>query len=256
MNTSSRITYFIIGGSRGIGFNLVKILSASTGNTVITSIRGSPSIPKNKQVEDLAKIRKNIHIVQLDLTKDESIGNIADEIKKTPFFLGIDIFIACSAVSDSYYKVLETPKSVWLNHYSTNALGPILALQKVYPLLLLKKTRKIFFISSVAGSINAFVPLSVSAYGQSKAALNYAVKTLSFELKPEGFTVVAFHPGMVSTDMGQYGIDHFKEKNIDISGVNIITPEESASALIDVFRKILPEDNGKFFNYDGSEGVF
>ncbi|CAI4741953.1 BDN_1c_G0032260.mRNA.1.CDS.1 [Saccharomyces cerevisiae] len=239
MNTSSRITYFIIGGSRGIGFNLVKILSASTGNTVITSIRGSPSLPKNKQVEDLAKIRKNIHI-----------------IKKTPFFLGIDIFIACSAVSDSYYKVLETPKSVWLNHYSTNALGPILALQKVYPLLLLKKTRKIFFISSVAGSINAFVPLSVSAYGQSKAALNYAVKTLSFELKPEGFTVVAFHPGMVSTDMGQYGIDHFKEKNIDISGVNIITPEESASALIDVFRKILPEDNGKFFTYDGSEGVF
>lgn len=88
MNTSSRITYFIIGGSRGIGFNLVKILSASTGNTVITSIRGSPSLPKNKQVEDLAKIRKNIHIVQLDLTKDESIGNVAWTETRNAILLG------------------------------------------------------------------------------------------------------------------------------------------------------------------------
>ncbi|QHS74522.1 Osi1p SPAR_K01390 [Saccharomyces paradoxus] len=256
MTSSSEMTYFIIGGNRGIGFNLVKILSGSTDNTVITSIRGSPSLPKNKQVVDLAKIRKNIHIVQLDLTEDESIGNIANEIKKTPSFSGIDVFIACSGISDSYYEVLKTPKSVWLKHYNTNALGPILTLQKVYPLLLLKKARKIFFISSVAGSINGFVPISVSAYGQSKAALNYAVKALSFELKPEGFTVVAFHPGMVSTDMGQSGIDHFKEKNIDVSGIDIITPEESASALVNVFGKILPGDNGKFFNYDGSESVF
>lgn len=135
-------------------------------------------------------------------------------------------------------------------------MGPILALQKVYPLLLLKNTRKIFFISSAAGSITGFIPISVSAYGQSKAALNYAIKGLSFELKPEGFTVVAFHPGMVSTDMGKAGIDNFTEKNIDISSLDVITPEESASALVDVFGKIQPKDNGKFYNYDGSEGAF
>lgn len=190
------------------------------------------------------------------MTEDESIGNIANQIKETPSFQGIDVFIANSGVSDSYYEVLKTPKSVWLEHYSTNALGPILALQSIYPLLLLKKTRKIFFISSVAGSITGFAPISVSAYGQSKAALNYAIKALSFELKPEGFTVAAFHPGLVSTDMGQAGIDHFTEREIDISSFDVITPEESASALVDVFGKILPKDNGKFFNYDGNENIF
>lgn len=82
MSTPSKTTYFIIGSSRGIGFNLVKILSASTNNVVIATIRGSSSLPKNKQLEDLGNIRENIHIVHLDVTKNESIENIANEIKK------------------------------------------------------------------------------------------------------------------------------------------------------------------------------
>ncbi|CAI4044233.1 hypothetical protein SUVZ_01G0810 [Saccharomyces uvarum] len=256
MSSPSKTTYFIIGGNRGIGFNLVKTLSASTDNVVIASFRGLPSLPKNKQLEDLRKSRNNIHVVQLDVTEDESINRIADEIRKTPSFEGIDVFIASSGISDSYYEVLKAPKKVWLDHYTTNSLGPILTLQKVYPLLLLKKTRKLFFISSLAGSIAAYIPISVSAYGQSKAALNFAIKELSFELKPEGFTVVAFHPGMVTTDMGQQGLDAFTEKGTDISSLEVITPEESASALANVFSKISPEHNGKFMNYDGSENAF
>ncbi|EJS44835.1 YKL071W [Saccharomyces arboricola H-6] len=256
MSGSSKTTYFILGGNRGIGYNLVQILSASTNNFVITSARGSLSLPKNKELDDLRKIRNNIHIVQLDVTEDESIDNIADEIKKAPSFQGIDVFIASSAISNSYNEVLKTLKSVWLEHYTTNALGPILVLQKVYPLLLLKKTRKVFFISSEAGSITGYIPISVSAYGQSKAALNYAIKALSFELKPEGFTVVAFHPGVVSTDMGKYGIDQFTKRHKNANLIEVMTPKESASALVGIFSKILPEDNGKFFNYDGSERAF
>ncbi|QID83155.1 hypothetical protein GRS66_005603 [Saccharomyces pastorianus] len=245
MSSSSNTTYFIIGGNRGIGFNLVKTLSASTDNVVIASFRGLPSLPKNKQLEDLKKSRDNIHTVQLDITDDESVNKIADEIRKTPSFQGIDIFIANSGISNSYYEVLKAPKRVWIDHYTTNALGPILTLQK-----------EIIFISSLAGSITGYVPISVSAYGQSKAALNFAIKELSFELKPEGFTVVAFHPGMVTTDMGQQGLGSFAKKGTDISSLKVITPEESASALVNVFSKISPEHNGKFMDYDGSEDTF
>ncbi|QID86546.1 hypothetical protein GRS66_009179 [Saccharomyces pastorianus] len=92
MSSSSNTTYFIIGGNRGIGFNLVKTLSASTDNVVI-AFRGLPSLPKNKQLEDLKKSRDNIHTVQLDITDDESVNKIADEIRKTPSFQGIDILL-------------------------------------------------------------------------------------------------------------------------------------------------------------------
>ncbi|CDH12849.1 uncharacterized protein ZBAI_04635 [Zygosaccharomyces bailii ISA1307] len=258
MSELTKTTYFITGGNRGIGFNLVKILSASPNNVIIASIRGSTALPKNKELEDLRKDRRNIHVVQLDISDEESINKIANEIKETPSFDGIDIFISNSGIADAYYEVLQAPKKVWLDHYTTNTLGPILVLQQIYPLLLMKKTRKLFFISSLAGSITGFLPFSISAYGQSKAALNYTIKELSFELKSKDFTTVAFHPGMVLTDMGQYGISKFKDADlkIDFSTIENLTPEKSATDLINVFGKISAEDNGKFYNYDGTLAEF
>lgn len=257
MSQLKKKTYFLTGGNRGIGFNLVKILSSSSSSIVITSIRGSPSLPKNRELQILTEERSNIHVVQLDISDTKSIDDLADQLKGVPSFEGIDVFIGNSAIADSYYHVLDAPKKVWIDHYTTNVLGPILVLQKIYPLLLLKRTRKIFLISSAAGSIAGFLPISVSAYGQSKAALNYTMKELSFELKGEGFTVVSFHPGMVLSDMGKYGISKFSEENLDIgSELEVLTPEESATKLIDTFHKILPEDSGKFFNYDGTEASF
>lgn len=35
-----------------------------------------------------------------------------------------------------------------------------------------------------------------------------------------------------------------------------VTPEVSASKLIGVFDKVVPEDTGKFYSYDGSEVSF
>lgn len=258
MSDQTKTTYFITGGNRGIGLNLVKILSASPNNVVIASTRGPTSLPKNKELEGLTKERKNIHVVQLDIADEESINKVASEIKEVPSFDGIDVFISNSGISDAYYEVLQAPRKVWLDHYTVNALGPILVLQQIYPLLLLKKTRKLFFISSVAGSITSFLPFSVSAYGQSKAALNYSIKELSFELKPKGFTTVAFHPGMVLTDMGQHGINKLKDSGIEIdfNALKNQTPEESAAGLVQVFSKISAEDNGKFYNYDGTLADF
>ncbi|KAM3161335.1 3-oxoacyl-[acyl-carrier-protein] reductase [Lachancea thermotolerans] len=256
MSTRDNRTYFITGGNRGLGHALVKALSAFKENTIITTVRGPLSLPKNSQLEELRKDRGNIHILQLDLTSEESIDKLVDEVKSTPSFKGIDVFISNSGISDSYCGVSEAPRKVWLEHYTTNTLGPILTLQKLYPLLLLKNTRQLLFISSQAGSITGFLPISVSAYGQSKAALNYSIKELSFELEPEGFTVVAAHPGLVSTDMGQHGVQTFAEKGVDLSSFQTITPEESASGLVDVLNKMTPSDNGKFLNYDGTEAVF
>lgn len=39
-------------------------------------------------------------------------------------------------------------------------------------------------------------------YRSSKAALNSVVKSLSNDLTPDGFTVLALHPGWVRTTMG------------------------------------------------------
>ena len=63
--------------------------------------------------------------------------------------------------------------------------------------------------------------------------------SLAMELGPQGFTCVVMHPGWVKTDMGGEGAD--------------ISPEVSVKGLLEVFAGLSPEDNGKFYDYQGQE---
>ncbi|MBL8831636.1 MAG: SDR family oxidoreductase, partial [Rhodospirillales bacterium] len=76
-------------------------------------------------------------------------------------------------------------------------------------------------------------------YRVSKAALNSVAKNLSVELAPRGITTICTHPGWVRTDMGGPSA--------------AIDAGESIAGLRKVIDGLTPADNGKFFNYDGTE---
>lgn len=62
--------------------------------------------------------------------------------------------------------------------------------------------------------------------------------------------------GMVSTDMGNVGIESFGgHEAVAAHGVNILTPVQSATYVKEVADKAtIQSHGGKFFNYDG-EGL-
>src|SRR3546814_12187605 len=78
-------------------------------------------------------------------------------------------------------------------------------------------------------------------YRSSKAGLNAAVKSLSFDLKPRGITCVVVHPGWVQTDMGG------PEATIDAG--------TSVSGLRRVIDRLGPRDTGRFFGYEDRKSV-
>ncbi|MCV5745974.1 SDR family oxidoreductase, partial [Escherichia coli] len=57
-------------------------------------------------------------------------------------------------------------------------------------------------MSSKVGSMTENTSGGGYIYRSSKAALNSVVKSLSNDLTPDGFTVLALHPGWVRTTMG------------------------------------------------------
>ncbi|KAK6454707.1 uncharacterized protein RJT20DRAFT_142928 [Scheffersomyces xylosifermentans] len=248
-------THFITGANRGIGFELVKKYSdEGAKNLIIATAR---NVEKAVELQALADKNKNVQIIQLDVADSESIATLDSRVAKITD--GIDVFISNGAIADSFYGVLEAKKKVWEDHYYTNALGPILVYQQLHKYLLKRSTRKVIFISTLAASITGFFPASASAYGQSKAALNYSVKELSFELKGDNFIVVAVHPGAVSTDMGNAGLAIIKKNNPEISAAiddMIITSDVSSAGLKKVFDGLKEEQNGLFLNFDGSELPF
>jgi len=252
-SSSSSKTYFITGTNRGIGFQLVSQLITKFPNSTILATVRDPS--KESSLTKLASSNSNIHIIKLDITSLDSIHALPTQLDQLGI-KGIDTVISNAAIADSYTTILETNPQVWLNHYTTNVLGPIELTKILYPYLKLNKFKQIIFTSSVVGSLSAFFPVSTSAYGQSKAALNHTVLSLSNELGPEGFTVIAVHPGAVKTDMGNYGLGLMSKNHPEVGDwikENSITVEKSAEEQINNVICKLDGKNGKFLSYTGEE---
>lgn len=142
-------TIFISGGSRGIGFQLVKQYASIEGNHVITTTR---SIPKSAELTRLAEELGDITVLELEASSEESISALEEALPNT-ISDGIDLFIANAAICDAFYTILDAPRKVYEDHYNVNVLATIAVTKILYPYLLKKKTRKIIFISSAAGQI-------------------------------------------------------------------------------------------------------
>ena len=91
-------------------------------------------------------------------------------------------------------------------------------------------------ISSGMGSIGEAESSHGWVYRASKAALNMAVKSASFDY-PKA-TLVAMNPGWVKTDMG--GPDA------------PLSPAQSVGAMRKVIAGLILAQSGKLFDYDGA----
>jgi len=76
------------------------------------------------------------------------------------------------------------------------------------------------------------------AYRASKAALNQFNRSLAAELRSDGFTCVAMHPGWVRTELGGAG--------------GQLSVEESVATMLRVIDALRADQTGAFLNYDGA----
>ena len=96
----------------------------------------------------------------------------------------------------------ELAEDEWDAMIDINLKGAWLVGRRVIPVMIEQGSGSIVNISSIMGSIGETAGGGAVVYRSSKAALNMVSKCLSAELAPRDITVIAFHPGWVSTDMG------------------------------------------------------
>ena len=92
-------------------------------------------------------------------------------------------------------------------------------------------------ISSRMGSMSLRTAPNAWLYRASKAALNSVLKDTSLALQGRAICV-AFHPGWVRTDMGGDGAD--------------LPVATSVKDMRSTLQRLVPADNGGFFNHDGA----
>jgi NAD(P)-dependent dehydrogenase (short-subunit alcohol dehydrogenase family) len=223
---ATAMTVLITGANRGIGLEMARQLEAR-GMHVIGTAR--------KPADAEALKATGARVEQLDVTDADSIAALAKRLEGVKIDMlvnnaGIAGHIAGSFEETDFTQIERT--------FAVNTLGPMRVTQALLPNLEAGRHKTVVQISSRMGSIGQNSG-GYYGYRASKTALNMMNSSLALELGSRGFTCVVMHPGWVKTDMGGEGAD--------------ITPEESVKGLLDVFAGLTPEDNGKFYNYQGEE---
>lgn len=228
-------TVLITGANRGIGLELARGY-AERGWNVIATAR------KPAEAEDLHAIaRKHPRVVieALDVTDHAQVDALARKYSSRP----IDILLNNAGISGGH----ENAKFGQMNYeayfavHATNVVGPVKMAEAFLANVAASGQKKIINITSGQGSI-AKTWGCCYFYRSSKASLNMMMRNIALELKPRGITVGLISPGFVKTRL---------TPGLDLP--QMITPEQSAAAVINVIDGYDLSKTGTFLEHDGSE---
>lgn len=216
------MTYVVTGASRGIGLEFCRQL-ARRGDRVIGVVRSAAPA--------LAEL--GVRLEYADVTNDSQVQALGQRLAGD----AVDVLINNAGVSSKASKLSELTIEELGRVFAVNASSPLVVTSALMPSLRAGTGRRVVNISSHLGSITNNTGGSTYPYRAGKAALNMLTVSLANELRPEGFTCIAMHPGWVQTDMG---------------GPNAtLTPVQAVTSMLHVLDRAGPDDSGKFLNYDG-----
>jgi norsolorinic acid ketoreductase len=181
----------------GIGLGLVRKYSSRSNTIVIAAVR-DPSNPSSKALASLSFGNgSKIIIVKLDNANTDDPSNVVKSLITQHGIDRIDIVIANAGMAEFYGPALATPMQGFKDHLTVNTVAALALFQATWPLLKKSSSPKFVPVSSTVGGIGDMEkwPMSATAYGSSKAALNWLTRNIHIEHP----SLIAFpiHPGYV-----------------------------------------------------------
>ena len=188
----------VTGASRGIGCELVKILSADSKNTLLALSRNSQKLEElKKECLSFNPSAKVIPIV-CDLGDKNSIHQIQSEITKHIKTVNVLVNNAGAIVNKSFSEITADDLEYV---YNVNVFSVVRLIQTVLPLMDKSKRAHIVNISSIGGVQGSLKFSGLSAYSSSKAALVCLTECLAEEFKEKNIAFNCLALGATQTEM-------------------------------------------------------
>jgi len=181
--------YFVTGASRGIGLEYIKQLVKRDKTTVYAGARKPESLSK-----EFPSPHANLHIVQCDVTSDDSVTMAAEYISKHSG--RVDVLINNAGIEDGF-SIREGTVDSFRSVMETNLIGVHRVIKTFLPLLQPSSIKKVINISSDYGSVELNDRSYCGAYNVSKAALNMLTVQYKNECLEDGIIFIPMHPGNV-----------------------------------------------------------
>ena len=235
-------TVLVTGANRGIGLQLASNY-AKRGWKVIATARNPDQAT---ELQSLAKENSRVTVEQLDLLDFASIDALAAKLKDQP----IDVLLNNAAMlgDPAGQEFGNLDFALMQEVYAVNTVGTMKMAEAFFENVVASDQKKIVAITSLQASIGSLRDPLIPFYKMSKTALNMGMRSLSRRLKSKKVTVALISPGAVDTEMMQtaLGYSNFKANFL-------ITPQESAEAVINIIDQYDLKLTGTFMSHRGDE---
>ncbi|XP_057972159.1 uncharacterized protein LOC131160470 isoform X1 [Malania oleifera] len=246
------------GASRGIGLEFVKqLLEKREKGHVIATCRKPNEATKLLDLKN--KFADRLNIMQLDVTIESTIEASAKLIQEQYGSLNLLInssgILSVPDVVQPETTLSKVQKPSLLLAYEVNAVGPILVIKHMWPLLKVGggsgTERDIAIVANLSARVGSIGDNRLGgwhSYRSSKAALNQLTKSVSVEFarKKDPIVCLLLHPGTVNTDLSRPFQGNVPEGKL-------FSKEFSVQKLLSIINNAKSHDNGKFFGWDGQE---
>ena len=207
----------ITGATRGIGLAMLDKFY-QLGNQIIAVARNQ------KALNELSKKYEGVTTIQCDLSDDDSIHNLVNEIKSK--HSNVNTLINNAGVQVNFYesKFGEEPDSIarLKDEIQINFTAPIELSYRVIPVLIKNKNAAIVNVSSGL----AFSPKkSAPVYCGTKAGIHIFSKALRYQYEETHLKIFEIIPPLVETDMTKG------------RGKSKLTPDQLVEEFIKAYKK-------------------
>ena len=229
-------TVLVTGANRGIGLEFAKQYAAKGYKVIATARKPAVAVELNA----LAKADKDIVVEALDVTDNAAIDALAAKYKGQ----AIDILINNAGITGSPDKQRfgSIDYASFDDVMNTNVRGPLKMTEAFTEHLAASQQKKVMVVSSSEGSIGSVTSNRQPFYRASKAAVNMAMKNVSYTLKDKGISVALINPGPVDTDMMAAARGRMPLR----------TTELAVRELSAIMETLTVDKTGTFFNFDGT----
>ena len=210
----------VVGGSRGIGAETVKLFSQKGYDVAFTFNKSEDAADRIRRQTGAIPLRADAgHSDSAKISVERAVANLGH----------IDVLV-CNAGISHFGLISDISEEMWEKVIATNLSSIFYYAKYVTPAMISRKSGCIINVASMWGEVGASCEV---AYSASKAGVIGFTKALAKELGPSGIRVNCVSPGLIDTDMNnQLGDSVIKE-------IVAETPIERIGKASDVAKAIM-----------------
>ncbi|KAL1759839.1 hypothetical protein FB107DRAFT_204050 [Schizophyllum commune] len=178
---STPTVYLVTGTNRGVGLAFVRLLATRPDVMVYATARKLDGAADLRALAD--ESAGKIRLLELSYGDEESnaaaVARVKSEVGR------LDVVIANAGEASCFDEPLFGRADVRLPQVFSailvNTIGPLVLFKAVYPLLNAVRGKFIVISSALGAEMGANTPIGFTAYGTSKAAVNFLVRRIGTE---------------------------------------------------------------------------